>query len=116
TSKRYKDVGDCSVTGLAAHLTQDFGGRPLDIVVHSLANGPDVKKPLLETSRIGYLTAVGVSAFSMVSMMQRLGPLLCPGGAALRCAPRSSGITGATVYVDKGYHPMGMPVSERPLQ
>ena len=29
----------------------DFGERPLDIVVHSLANGPEVKKPLLEVSR-----------------------------------------------------------------
>ena len=50
TSKRYKDVGDCSIDGLAQRLVADFGERPLDIVVHSLANGPEVKKPLLETS------------------------------------------------------------------
>ena len=37
--------------------SRDFGEQPLDIVVHSLANGPEVKKPLLETSRAGYLTA-----------------------------------------------------------
>src|SRR4051812_41349643 len=49
TSKRYKDVGDCSIDGLGAQLVKDFGERPLDIVVHSLANGPEVKKPLLET-------------------------------------------------------------------
>ena len=81
TSKRYKDVGDCSIDGLAQRLVADFGERPLDIVVHSLANGPEVKKPLLETSRNGYLAAVSASAYSLVSMIARLGPLMREGGA-----------------------------------
>src|SRR5438094_4139649 len=68
TNKRSRDAGDFSITGVATRLTQDFGSRPLDIVIHSLANGPEVKKPLLETSRAGYLTAVSVSAYSLVSM------------------------------------------------
>ena len=201
TSRRYKDAGDCSVDGLARKLVADFGPRPLDIVVHSLANGPEVKKPLLETSRAGYLAAISVSAYSLVSMLQRLGPLMRPGGSAVSltymaseravpgygggmssakaalesdtrtlayeagrkwglrvntisagpyasraasaigiiekmveyvsrnapltdrldamevghaatflCSPLASGITGATVYVDKGYHAMGMAV------
>src|SRR5881227_2095082 len=75
-NKRYKDVGDCSIGGLADRLVADFGERPVDIVVHSLANGPEVKKPLLEVSRNGYLGAVSASAYSLVSMVQRLGPLL----------------------------------------
>jgi enoyl-[acyl-carrier protein] reductase I len=83
TSKRYKDVGDFSVDGLAARLVSDFGERPLDIVIHSLANGPEVKKPLIETSRAGYLAAVGVSAYSMVSIVSRLGPLMRDGGSFL---------------------------------
>ncbi|MGH7645122.1 MAG: enoyl-[acyl-carrier-protein] reductase, partial [Gemmatimonadales bacterium] len=83
TNKRYKEVGDFSVDGLRQRLVADFGERPLDIVIHSLANGPEVKKPLLETSRGGYLTAVSVSAYSLVSLVSRLGPLLRPGGAAL---------------------------------
>src|SRR5207249_1279472 len=83
TNKRDRDVGDFSITGLAQRLTQDFGSRPLDIVIHSLANGPEVKKPLLETSRGGYLTAVSVSAYSLVSMVARLGPLMRPGGSFL---------------------------------
>ncbi len=83
TNKRYKDVGDFSVAGLAARLTDDFGPTPLDIVVHSLANGPEVKRPLLETSRAGYLAAVSVSAYSLVSLLARLGPLLRPGASAL---------------------------------
>ncbi|MGA9836097.1 MAG: enoyl-[acyl-carrier-protein] reductase [Gemmatimonadaceae bacterium] len=82
-SRRYKDVGDCSVDGLAKCLVADFGEHPLDILVHSLANGPEVKKPLLETSRAGYLAAVSVSAYSLVAMLQRLGPLMRPGGSAL---------------------------------
>src|ERR1051326_6777545 len=32
TSKRYKDVGDCSIAGVAERLVADFGERPLDIV------------------------------------------------------------------------------------
>jgi len=204
-NKRYKDVGDCSIHGLAQRLVTDFGERPLDIVVHSLANGPEVKKPLLEVSRDGYLAALSASAYSLVSMVQRLGPLMRPGGsfvsltymaseraipgygggmssakaalesdtrtlafeagrkfgirintisagpyasraasaigiiekmveyvsanapltekltatevgttAAFLCSSLASGITGSTVYVDKGYHAMGMAVQESP--
>ena len=51
--------------------------------MHSLGNAPEVKKPLLETSRAGYLTAVGVSAYSLVSMVSRLAPLMRPGGSFL---------------------------------
>jgi len=198
-NKRYKDVGDASIAGVAEQLRKDFGEHGVDIVVHSLANGPEVKKPLLETSRRGYLEAVSVSAYSLVSMIARIGPLMRAGGsvvsltymaservipgygggmssakaalesdtrtlayeagrkygirvntisagplasraasaigiiekmidyvsksapltdhltatevgntAAFLCSPLASAITGATVYVDKGYHAMGM--------
>src|SRR5438270_3541933 len=83
TNKRYKDVGDPSIDGVAKRLVDDFGDRPLDILVHSLANGPEVKKPLLETSRSGYLTAISVSAYSLVSMLQRLAPLMRPGASTV---------------------------------
>ncbi|HEY4658400.1 MAG TPA: enoyl-[acyl-carrier-protein] reductase [Gemmatimonadaceae bacterium] len=83
SSKRYKDVGDFSIEGLAHRLTADFGEKPLDIVVHSLANGPEVKKPLLDTSRTGYLTAVSVSAYSLVALVHRLAPMMRPAGAFL---------------------------------
>ncbi|HET9798165.1 MAG TPA: enoyl-[acyl-carrier-protein] reductase [Gemmatimonadaceae bacterium] len=204
-SKRYKEVGDCSIDGLAQRLVADFGERPLDVLVHSLANGPEVKKPLLETSRAGYLAAVSASSYSLVSLTARLGPLMREGGAvssltymaseraipgygggmssakaalesdtrllafeagrkwgirvntvsagpyasraasaigiiekmveyvgenapltdhltaqevgtatAFLCSPLASGITGATLYVDKGYHAMGMGVLHVP--
>ena len=83
SSKRYKEVGDCSIGGLAQRLVADFGDKPIDIVVHSLANGPEVKKPLIEVSRRGYLDAVSASAYSLVSMVQRLGPLMRPNGSFL---------------------------------
>ena len=199
TNKRYKETGDFSIDGLRQRMTADFGAQPLDILVHSLANGPEVKKPLLEVSRNGYLSAVGVSAYSLVGLVQQLGPMMRPGAsvmsltymaseraipgygggmssakaalesdtrllafeagrkwglrvntisagpyasraasaigiiermvqycaansplpealeamevgqvAAFLASPLSSGITGTTVYVDKGYHSMGM--------
>lgn len=82
-SKRYRDTGDFSIDGLTNQIRSDFGEQSLDIVVHSLANGPEVRKPLLETSRYGYLAAVGVSAYSLVAMVSRLGPLMRPGGSFL---------------------------------
>lgn len=201
-SRRYRDHGDFSIAGLAAAVQADLDGQ-LDIVVHSLANGSEVKKPLLETSRKGYLHAVSASSYSMVSMVQRFGPIMRRGGAfvslsymasqrvipgygggmssakaalesdnrvlayeagrawghrvnvisagayasraasaigfiekmveysgrnsplpdaltaeevgataAFLCSPLASAITGTTVYVDKGYHAMGMSVED----
>ena len=69
TNKRYAERGDFTIEGMAKALRADFGDKPLDILVHSLANGPEVKKPLLEVSRSGYLAAVSVSAYSLVSMI-----------------------------------------------
>jgi enoyl-[acyl-carrier protein] reductase I len=83
TNKRYAERGDFTIDGMAKSLHADFGDKPLDILVHSLANGPEVKKPLLEVSRAGYLAAVSVSAYSLVSMVQRLGPMMRPGGSVL---------------------------------
>ncbi len=82
-NKRYSGRGDFTIAGCAAQLLKDFGDKPLDIVVHSLANGPEVHLDLLETSRAGYLAAVSVSAYSMVSMVRRFAPLMRAGGSFL---------------------------------
>jgi len=82
-NKRYKEVGDFSIEGVKGLIEKDFGEQSIDIVVHSLANAPEVKKPLLDTSRAGYLSAVSVSAYSMVSMVRTLGPLMRAGGSFL---------------------------------
>jgi enoyl-[acyl-carrier protein] reductase I len=83
TNKRYKETGDFSIDGMVKRIESDFGKDSLDIVIHSLANGPEVRKPLLETSRSGYLTAISVSAYSLISMVSRLAPLMRKGGSFL---------------------------------
>lgn len=82
-NKRYKERGDFSIKGTADRLVADFGPSCLDIVVHSLANGPEVKSPLVDTSRAGYLAAVSVSAYSNISLVRNLAPLMRPGGSFL---------------------------------
>ncbi len=81
TDKRYVELTGYTIQEVADQLRVDFGAPCLDIIVHSLANGPEVQRPLLDTSRGGYLAAVSASAYSMVSMVQRLGPLARPGSA-----------------------------------
>lgn len=82
-NKRYKEVGDFSIQGMAERIRSDFGAAGLDVVVHSLANAPEVKSPLVDTSRQGYLSAISVSAYSNVSLVRNLSPLMRPGGAFL---------------------------------
>jgi enoyl-[acyl-carrier protein] reductase I len=82
-NKRYKERGDFSIQGVARRIQEEFGAAALDIVIHSLANGPEVKKPLLETSRKGYLEAVSVSAYSNLALIRQLSPLMRPGGSFL---------------------------------
>ena len=82
-NKRYRDRGDFTISGLAERNRSDFGEAALDVVVHSLANGPEVQRQLVDTSREGYLAAVGVSAYSNVSLIRHLAPLMRPGGSFL---------------------------------
>jgi enoyl-[acyl-carrier protein] reductase I len=82
-NKRYKEVGDFSIQGMTDRIRADFGSAPLDIVIHSLANAPEVKSPLVDTSRQGYLSAISVSAYSNISLARHLSPLMRSGGAFL---------------------------------
>ncbi len=81
--KRYKDLSGYSIQGVADAMEADFGSPCLDVLVHSLANGPEVQHALMDTSRHGYLAAVSASAYSLVSMVQRFGPLMREGGAVV---------------------------------
>lgn len=81
TSKRYKSFTGYSIQEVVDQIKRDHGN--IDYMVHSLANGPEVTKPLLETSRDGYLAANSASAYSLVSMAQRFGAIMNPGGAML---------------------------------
>ena len=60
--------------------------------VHCLANGPEVKNPLLKTSRQGYLAALSASAYSFISMVQYFGPLMNKGGAAITLTYNASNL------------------------
>ena len=82
-NKRYKEVGDFSIQGMTERIRSDFGDAALDVVVHSLANAPEVKSPLVDTSRQGYLSAISVSAYSNISLVKNLSPLMRKEGAFL---------------------------------
>ncbi len=81
--KRYRELSGYTIQEVADTLRDELGESCLDILVHALANGPEVQKPLVETSRAGYLAAVSVSAYSMVSLVQRFGPLMREGGSVV---------------------------------
>jgi enoyl-[acyl-carrier protein] reductase I len=80
-NKRYAGLGGYTITEVAEQVKADYGN--IDILVHSLANGPEVTKPLLETSRKGYLMASSASAYSMVSLVQQFAPIMNKGGSVL---------------------------------
>lgn len=80
-NKRYKDVGGYTISEVVAAVTHDFG--TIDILIHSLANAPEVQNPLLKTSRKGYLAAMSSSAYSFVSLLSHFGPHMNPQGSAL---------------------------------
>ena len=79
-NKRYRERGDFTIAGAVERITNDFGPNPVDIVVHSLANGPEVRNQLLDTSRRGYLDAISVSAYSNIALVRAFGPLMRDGG------------------------------------
>ncbi|XP_052176852.1 enoyl-[acyl-carrier-protein] reductase [NADH], chloroplastic-like [Diospyros lotus] len=81
TNKRYAGSANWTVQEVAEVVKQDFGS--IDILVHSLANGPEVTKPLLETSRKGYLAAVSASSYSYVSLLKHFLPIMNAGGSSI---------------------------------
>lgn len=80
-NKRYAGSSKWTVQEVAESVKQDFGS--IDILVHSLANGPEVTKPLLETSRKGYLAAISASSYSYVSLLKHFIPIMNPGGSSI---------------------------------
>ena len=75
--KRYRQFSGYSIQEVVDQVQADFG--TIDYMVHSLANGPEVTKALLDTSRAGYLAASSASAYSLVSMVSRFAPIMNPG-------------------------------------
>jgi enoyl-[acyl-carrier protein] reductase I len=80
-NKRYRDLSGYTISEVAHAVKSDFG--TIDFLVHSVGNAPEVVKPLLETSRKGYLAAISASSYSFVSLMQHFGPIMNKGGSSL---------------------------------
>lgn len=80
-NKRYQAASGYTISEVASQVEKDFG--KIDIVVHSLANAPEVKNSLLETSRAGYLAALSSSSYSLISMVSHFGPLMNENGSFL---------------------------------
>jgi enoyl-[acyl-carrier protein] reductase I len=78
-----KYTEDYSISGAVAAAGAEFGG--IDILVHSMAFAPEITKPLIETSRKGYNTAMGIGAYSLVSLVRAAAPFMAnrPGGASV---------------------------------
>merc|ERR1719217_1282813 len=81
SNKRYAGLDGFTIQECADAVKADYG--KIDIFVHSLANGPEVAKPLLETSRTGYIAAMSASSYSLISCVQRFAPIMNEGGAVL---------------------------------
>ncbi|RXH85265.1 hypothetical protein DVH24_042033 [Malus domestica] len=77
TNKRYAGSSNWTVQEAAECVKNDFGS--IDVLVHSLANGPEVVKPLLETSRKGYLAAISASSGSSISLTYIASERIIPG-------------------------------------
>lgn len=80
-NKRYEEFSGYTIEEVASALRQDVSN--IDFFVHSLANAPEVKNPLLATSRKGYLDAMSASAYSFISLLTHLGPFMNKGGATI---------------------------------
>jgi enoyl-[acyl-carrier protein] reductase I len=80
--RRYQKHGDFSIQGMVAALQKDFSS--IDVLVHGIAFSPEIKNKAIDTSRAAYLTALGVSAYSLTALLKAAQPLMenRPDGAA----------------------------------
>lgn len=72
---------DASLDALFARVGEEFG--QLDYLVHSIAYAPGAtfEKPFVETERADWVTAMDVSAYSLVATAKRAAPLMKPGSS-----------------------------------
>jgi enoyl-[acyl-carrier protein] reductase I len=80
-NKRYAELSGYAMADVAQAVKADFGS--IDLLVHSLANAPEVTKNLLDTSRKGYLAAMSSSSYSFISLLSHFAPFMTEGGSAL---------------------------------
>jgi len=83
SDRRYAKYPEYSIQGTVDAVGKEFGG--IDILIHSIAFGREVTKPLIDTSRKGYIEAMGISSYSLVSMVRAAAPHMAdrPGGGSV---------------------------------
>lgn len=82
TDRRYAKFADYSIQGTVDAVGKEFGG--IDILIHSVAFSREITKTAKDTSRKGYMEALGISAYSLTSLLRAAEPYMSgrPGGAA----------------------------------
>ncbi len=82
--KQFEDAGaDYSIQGAVDAVGKEFGG--IDILIHSIAFSREIKLAAKDTGRAAYLEALGISAYSLTSMVRYAEPYMAgrPGGASV---------------------------------
>jgi enoyl-[acyl-carrier protein] reductase I len=83
TNRRYAKFPEYSIKGTVDAVAAEFGG--IDVLIHSIAFSSEIKKPLIETSRKAYHEAMGISSYSLISLVRAAAPHMAnrPGGASV---------------------------------
>ena len=82
TDRRYAKFAEYSIQGTVDAIGKEFGG--IDIVIHSIAFSREITKLMKDTSRAAYFEALGISAYSLTSMLRAAEPYMSgrPDGAS----------------------------------
>jgi enoyl-[acyl-carrier protein] reductase I len=74
TDRRYAKFSDYSIKGTMEAVGKEFGG--IDMLIHSIAFSREITKTAKDTSRKGYMEALGISAYSLTSMLHHAEPYM----------------------------------------
>jgi enoyl-[acyl-carrier protein] reductase I len=80
--RRYAKFSDYSIDGMVNAVGKEFGG--IDMLIHSMAFSREITKTAKDTSRKGYMEALGISAYSLTSLLRAAEKYMDgrPGGAS----------------------------------
>ncbi|MFM7149479.1 MAG: SDR family oxidoreductase, partial [Gemmataceae bacterium] len=67
-----KEHGDYSIEGMVKKVGEEFGR--IDVLIHSVAFSPEITKHAWEVSRSAYMTALGISAYSLTGLCRAAMP------------------------------------------
>ncbi len=84
TDRRYAKFSEYSIQGTVDAIGKQFGG--IDIIIHSIAFSREITKRAVETSRAAYFEALGISAYSLTSLLRAAEPYMSgrpDGGSAV---------------------------------